>query len=219
MKEILEAGGSGFLLPTVLFVLVLYVAKGVFGLHGRRSQHRREFLELWDKARSADDLWLEVSIRHLFGTYLPARVIRLALDQADRSRSLADLSEFWDLLVFDPVDQTVRWKHTLSSRLARSRWGRAFCFAGYFACAIAAVISSVVAARYGHTSVVGWVYGVFALVIGFAAFLCLSQEETIKSATQAGTRWILLINCPASATLQTINQAASVISASDSKRL
>lgn len=194
MKEILEAGGASFLLPAVLFVLVLYAIKGIYGLHGRRSQHRREFLELWDKARSADDLWLEVSVRHLFGTYLPARIIRLALNQPDRSQSLADLSELWELLAFDPGDQTVRWRSTLPSKVAKSKWGRGACFAAYFVCALAAAYAGWLASRYGHTSFLGWAYGVCAVVVGFVAFICLSHEDTVKTATQAGDRWVALIN-------------------------
>lgn len=194
MKEILEAGGTDFLLPAVLFLLMLYAIRGVFGLHGRRGQHRREFLELWDTARAEDDLWLEVSVRHLFGAYLPARVIRLAMEQPDRSRALLDLSELWDLFVFNRGDETVQWRATVSSWVARSRWGRWLCLAAYFGCAAIAVFSAVLAAHFGHASFAGWVYGVCAVVVGFVAFLCLSHEETAKTATHAGERWIALIN-------------------------
>lgn len=194
MKEILEAGGTGFLLPVVLFLLVLYAIRGVFGLHGRRGQHRREFLELWDKSRSTDDLWLEVSVRHLFGAYLPARLIRLALEQPNRSRSLQELSEIWELLTFNPDDQTIRWNGTLLARLAKSRFGRAACFFAYFACAVVAIAAAVASAHYGHTSFAGWVYGVFAVTVGFVAFTCLTHEETVKTGIQVGDRWIALIN-------------------------
>jgi hypothetical protein len=93
VKEIIAAGGSNLLIPAVLFVLMLYVTRGLSGLHGRRSQNRKEFLELWDSTRSQDDLWLEVVVRHLFGSYLPARIIRLALAQPDKAQSLLDLGE------------------------------------------------------------------------------------------------------------------------------
>lgn len=41
MKEILEAGGAAFLMPAVLFAIVLYLSRGLFGLYGRRSQNRK----------------------------------------------------------------------------------------------------------------------------------------------------------------------------------
>ncbi|WP_145985550.1 hypothetical protein [Marilutibacter maris] len=199
MKEILEAGGAGFLLPAVLFVLVLYAARGVFGLHGRRGQHRREFLELWDKSCSTGDLWLEVSVRHLFGTYLPSHIIRLALEQPNRSRSLQELSEIWDLLTFNPDDQTVHWNGTVLARLARSRHGSALCLITYFALASAAALMGLLAAHSGHTSFTGWVYGISAVVTCFVAFTCLTHEETVKTGIQVGDRWITLINRLASA--------------------
>jgi hypothetical protein len=194
MKEILEAGGAGFLLPAVLFVMVLYAIRGVFGLHTWRGQNRREFLELWDKARSSDDLWLEVCVRHLFGTHLPSRVIRLALDQPDRSRSLADLSVLWDLLAFDPEHQTVHWRNTLPAKVARSRCGRGLCFVASYVCVLVDVIAAVIAAHYGHTHFAGWVYSVCALAVGAVALLCSSHDDAVKTAARAGNRWVDLIN-------------------------
>lgn len=201
MKEILEAGGAGFLLPAVLFVLVLYAVRGIFGLHGRRGQHRREFLELWDKSRSTDDLWLEVSVRHLFGTYLPSHVIRLALEQPNRSQSLLELSAIWDLFTFNPDDQTVHWNGTVLARLARSRHGSALCLITYFVLASAAALMGLLAAHSGHTSFAGWVYGISAVVTGFVAFICLTHEETVKTGRRVGDRWVALTNRLASATL------------------
>ena len=108
MKELIEIGGIGFVIPAVLSVLVLYIARGLFGMHGRRSQARKEFLELWNDARASDDLWLEVSVRHLVGTYLPAHVVRLALAGPDKAQSLFDLAELWLLLRYDREARTVR---------------------------------------------------------------------------------------------------------------
>lgn len=111
LKEVIAAGGSRLLIPAVLFVLVLYAIRGLSGLHGRRSQNRKDFLDLWDSTRSQDHLWLEVVIRHLFGSYLPARIIRLALAQPDKAQSLLNLAELWPLFRFDPTSETASWLH------------------------------------------------------------------------------------------------------------
>ncbi len=132
VKEIIAAGGSALLIPAVLFVLVLYVIRGLSGLHGRRSQNRKEFLDLWDSTRSQDDLWLEVVVRHLFGSYLPARVIRLALAQPDKAQSLLDLAELWPLFRFDPASQTVSWLHKRHDTLKRLKAGRTMLLGGRF---------------------------------------------------------------------------------------
>lgn len=194
MKEILTIGGAGYLIPAVLFVLVLYVTRGLFGLHGRRSQHRKEFLELWDSTRSQDDLWLEVAVRHLCGAYLPAHVIRLALAQPDKSQSLFDLAELWPLFRFNAESQTVNWQNQRHSSLAKRRAGRATLLAGYFACALIAVLAALVASKSGAGTFVGWAYSAFAVVSGFVAFICLMREDTIKIAASVGDDWVARIN-------------------------
>lgn len=194
VKEIIAAGGSALLIPAVLFVLVLYVIRGLFGLHGRRSQNRKEFLDLWDSTRSQDDLWLEVVVRHLFGSYLPARVIRLALAQPDKAQSLLDLAELWPLFRFDPASQSVSWLHKRHETLKRRKVGRTVLLCGYFASALIAVLSIFVAFQYGPASFSGWVYGICALVFGSLALIILMREDTIKIAATVGEDWLERIN-------------------------
>lgn len=194
VKEIIAAGGSGLLMPAVLFVLVLYAIRGLFGLHGRRSQNRKEFLDLWDSTRSQDDLWLEVVVRHLFGSYLPARVIRLALAQPDKAQSLLDLAELWPLFRFDPASQTVSWLHKLHDTPTMRKIGRTMVIGGYFALALIAVLSTFVAFQYGPGSFSGWVYGICALVFGSLALIVLMHEGTIKIAATVGEDWLEQIN-------------------------
>lgn len=194
MKEILAVGGPGYLIPAVLFVVVLYLIRGLFGLHGRRGQHRKEFLELWDKTRSQDDLWLEVAIRHLCGAYLPAHVIRLALAQPDKSQSLFDLADLWPLFRFNPESQTVTWQKKRHNSLAKRRVGRAILLAGYFACALLAALAALVASKSSAGSFVGWVYSVLSVASVFAALICLMREDTIKVAAAVGDDWLIRIN-------------------------
>lgn len=194
MTEILAAGGTSYLIPAVLFVLVLYVARGLFGLHGRRSQSRKEFLELWESARSQDDLWLEISVRHLFGAYLPTHVIRIALQQPDKAQSLLDLAEVWSLFQFDPETRTVNWKNKRHLTSARRRGGQIALLSAYFACALFAVLSAVIAANSGPSSLLGWVYGFCATVLGALAIICLLREDTIKTAASVGQGWVDRIN-------------------------
>ena len=194
LENIIAAGGANYLIPAVLFVVVLYVMRGLFHLHGRRSQSRKDFLDLWDATRSQDDLWLEVAVRHLFGTYLPARVIRLALARPDKSRALLDLTELWPLLHFDPELQTVRWLH----RRHESNWTRTFArralFCGYFALALLSMYLATVAIGLGHNSFGGWVYGVCAIVAGTCALACPAREDALKTAASVGGEWIARIN-------------------------
>lgn len=194
LKEIIAAGGAGYLIPAVLFVVALYVMRGLFGLHGRRSQSRKDFLDLWDATRSQDDLWLEVAIRHLFGTYLPARVIWLALARPDKSRALLDLTALWPLLHFDPETQTVRWLHRRHESKKAQAYGRYFLLFGYFALALLGMYLATVAIGLGHNSFGGWVYGVCAVVAGTGAFACVAREDALRVAASVGSEWIARIN-------------------------
>lgn len=194
MKELIEIGGIGLVIPAVLSVLVLYIARGLFGLHGRRSQARKEFLELWNDARASDDLWLEVSIRHLVGDYLPAHVVRLALAGPDKAQSLFDLAELWPLLRYDRETRTVAWLHARHRDPARRTRGRFVLYAVYFICAIGAYLSAVVAANSGPATASGWAFGVLTIILTLVALLALMRDDTIKVAVAVGDEWIRRIN-------------------------
>jgi hypothetical protein len=194
MGEILATGGKEFLLPVSLFFLTLYAARGLFGIHGRRSQNRKEFLELWSEARAQSDLWLEVSVRHLFGTFLPAHIIRLALKQPDRGQALAELSELWPLLHLDRDTLQVRWLYRRHCAPKRRRFVRALVSIAYFACAGASIFGARLAFHYGSDSFSGWLYGVGAIVSGITAYICLAREDAMKTAVRVGEEWLTRIN-------------------------
>jgi hypothetical protein len=194
MGEILTTGGRGYLIPIALFALVLYAARGMFSLHGRRSQQRKEFLELWNESRIQDDLWLEVSIRHLFGTFLPAPIIRLALQQPDRGQALLEISELWPMFQLNRESSTVRWLRRRHLTLKRRKLARRLFLIAYFVCALAAVGAAQIAFKAGPASFSGWLYGVGAVVSGLAAFACLSREDSMKTAARVGEEWLVRIN-------------------------
>lgn len=192
IKDLIAASGPGLLIPVVLFALLFYAVRGLFGLHGRRSQHRREFLEHWDPKRVDDDLWLEVTIRHLYGKPLPAHVIRTALSHPHASQALLDLSELWSFLDYDPETRSVSWQHkwhrNRTTRGALRHWPvvRYFLFA----------LTSMAAAYYA-TRVEGisqWAFAALALIMGAAAFLSLWHSDAEKVAARTGEAWIERIN-------------------------
>lgn len=191
-SDIITAGGPGLLIPVVLFALVFYAARGLFGLHGRRGQHRREFLEHWDPARTGDDLWLEVTIRHLHGTHLPAHVIRTALAQPNTSQALMELSELWPLLHYHPDTRQVSWKHR-RHRSARSRaLVRHWPMVRYFLFAFAGVGSGYLAVKV--SGLTQWVFAFFAATMAVCAFLTLLEADADKVAATVGEAWIGRIN-------------------------
>lgn len=160
--------GAGFLIPVVLFALILYAVRGLFGLHGRRGQHRSEFLERWDATRVDDDFWLEVTIRQLYGTHLPAHVIRSALAHPHTSQALLDLSELWDLFDYDPETGTVAWKHK-RHRNPRTRGAlRHWPTLRYFLLAGVGLVATYLATRVSGFN--QWTFSILAMVMIAASF-------------------------------------------------
>lgn len=194
MKEILEIGGKGLLIPAVFCIVALYVAKGLFGLHARRAQHRKEFLEMWDQTRQQDDLWLEVAVRQWLGAYLPAHVIRLGMTQPDKAQSLVELSELWPLLRYDRHERTVQWLHAYTATGRRRFLFRVALVVGYFIFALIAFFYGIAAAEQGPDTFKGWLYGAGVVFFGMIALACMAYDDTVKSASVSGEAWIARIN-------------------------
>ncbi|TDK21061.1 hypothetical protein E2F46_15285 [Luteimonas aestuarii] len=197
LKDLVDAGGSGLLVPAVLFVLVLYVIRGAFSLHGRKSQHRKEFLDLWDADRIGDDLWLEVTVRHLFGVYLPAHVIRLALSHPSSSQALLDLSELWPLLRYDASSRTVQWRSKRHRSLSSKKLARYVPLVWYFAFAILGVMSALIAYHSDQNALLRWTYSVLSIVLFGCAMTHVAKDDAIKLAAESGDVWIYRINAEA----------------------
>lgn len=197
IKDIVDAGGPGLLIPALLFLLVLYAARGIFGLHGRKGQHRKEFLELWDPAQVNDDLWLEVAIRHQFGTYPPAHVIRTILRYPATSQGLLDVSELWPLLRYDASTQTVRWRSARHEKLGDSKVARFAPFLWYFILASLAGVAVIIAYHAEQSMLIRWTYSVLAVILVGAAFIQLMRDDAIKVAAESGNWWIQRINAHA----------------------
>ena len=191
-KDMIAAGGPGLLIPIVLFALIIYATRGLFDLHGRRSQHRREFLEHWDPKRADDDLWLEVTVRHLYGQLLPAHVIRTALNHPHCSQALIDLSEIWEFYHYDSDTQTVRWAHTRHKNAVRRWLNHRWSLARYFLLASMAMGAIYVAAHASGLS--QWLYATAAAMCGIGAFISLWRCDAEKKAADAGEIWIKRIN-------------------------
>lgn len=133
-----------------------------------------------------------MTIRHLYGTHLPAHVIRNALAHPHTSKALLDLSELWDFYEYDPQTRTVRWQHKFHRSTKARGLLRHWPTLRYFLFATAGV-----AAGYYATRIQGlnqWIFAMFALIAGAAAFLSLWHGEALKVAATEGEAWIKRIN-------------------------
>lgn len=198
MKELVEAGGVGYLIPAVLAALVFYFLRGLFGVYVQKSAARKEFLELWERSRSEDDVWLEVAVRHWIGTYLPAHVIRLALAQPDKTQSLSELSELWPFLLYDRATRTVQWRSPRFKALERSKLGRWIWMAGYVVLILCAMGYGVAAYQMTDINGMRWLYSASALVFFIFALAALMREDSSRVITDSGEEWIARINAAVS---------------------
>lgn len=191
-KDLVEAGGAALLIPAILFSVTVYVIRGLFGLYGKKSEHRRDFLERWDYARAHDDLWLEVIIRQLYGTYLPAHVIRLAPASPHSSQALLDLSSLWPLLRYDEHTQTVKWRYKRDRSAFMRRLGRYAPALRYLLFCLIGSASGI--AAYKTSGASQWIYAILATVMVALAFTTLSYDDAAKIADASGEAWISKIN-------------------------
>jgi hypothetical protein len=193
LKDVVDAGGPGLLIPAILFALVLYAARGLFGLHGRKNQNRREFLELWNPERVDDGLWLEVTVRHLFGTYLPAHVIRVALAHPASSQALIELSELWAFFHYDASNQTIRWKSSRHQKPVARKLSRYMPLLRYFGLALLGAACGLFA-YWNDNSLIKWIYSFLALIFAIGALTNLMHDDAVKIADESGEDWIARIN-------------------------
>lgn len=188
-EELMRVGGVRFLVPCVLAVLLVTLAKGLFGVHQSRRAARKDFLDLWSQRDAHDELWQQTAIRHLFGEWLPVPVIRLLLESSQSGRALLEVSSAWDLLEIDDETHAVNWKaskHRNAFRRRREIW---FFTAIYWILGVLAALSSFYALAFSGGDLASIVRWVLIFELAFFAFASLVRSESLKDAQEAALRW------------------------------
>jgi len=190
IEKLLEVSNGKLLIPVLCALAGAVLVKGIFNLHRSKSADRRDFLDLWMRNEGRDDIWLEVSVRHLFGTYLPASIIRSLMQGPQAARALLEVSEFWELLEIDDETLELRWKrksHTTSK--GRRIWRYAL-NAFYFVAMGSALVFIYMAITGDAKATVmlsWWVYGLFLAGI---AMRCVDFGGKLKTASTGAPRWL-----------------------------
>ena len=190
IDELLKVGGLGFFVPCVIAVIVVSLAKGMFGLHQSRRGSRKDFLDLWSDKDHHDELWRQAAVRHLFGAWLPMYVIQSLMKSAQAGRALVEVSAAWEFLEADDEAQTVGWK-AARHRDARNRGLEIGVFAVLYwplgLLAIYCFINAVIGPQGGLVSVTRWTLTVELILLALA---CLVRSESLKDADKAVPRWL-----------------------------
>ena len=194
IEKLLDVGGQQLILPILIAIAGLYAARGLSGVHTRLAQRRKEFLELWNSDRSSDDLWLQVAIRHLYGCYLPASVIRRIMRWPDAAESLLAISELWPMLMVDVQSDRVQWKSSRHERVGNIWLERLLMLGCYFVFATLALVVATVALRSEALSVAAVSYAVIAISLGIASLASLARDDRLGGASKQGPELLRRIN-------------------------
>jgi len=190
IDKLLQLGDGRLLIPIVVIAAGIVLVRGVFSLNRSRSADRRDFLDLFQKSGVQNDLWLSVAVRHLFGAYLPADLIRQLMSSSQPGRALSEVAGVWDFLDMNDETGELYWRRSfLKSTRARKNAVR-FLLVMYFILAFSALwlaYWSVIGRFEGNTLGVAWMYSVLGLL---GAFFCLFYGEALKDADKAARRWL-----------------------------
>jgi len=189
IKQLLQAGGLSLAIPIVIILLGSLLVKGGFSLLRARSADRKDFLDAFKDIDSRSDLWLCVSVRHLFGKYLPTSLIRKLMVGPHPGRALLDVSDGWELFTFDVAKSEVRWRNPryINAR-TRKRMVLVLNF-GYFLLGCPGIFLAywiVVRKLAQESAFVAWVYVVLAVICAIA---CLMKGGQLKDAGLAA-EWL-----------------------------
>jgi len=164
-------------------------AKAMFGLFRSTSQDRKDFLDLWSR-RSSDDLWLEVAVRHQFGSYLPASLIRQVLLGPQAGRALLDIATGWDCLEMKDETGQIHWRSEWRANPRFRKLERRVLVPLYFVLAFAGLMIGFSALRATAGVLASWTAWVYVMALIGLAFGCLGRHGALVAAERSMTRWL-----------------------------
>ncbi|MBH1494006.1 hypothetical protein JY423_02200 [Stenotrophomonas maltophilia] len=89
--------------------------------HDAQFAKRKEFLQNWKDPDALDDLSIEVLVRQLTGTYLPALLVRRVCrrKRSEITKTLMSLATIWSLVDWHSDSGTASWKKSARSHPVR----------------------------------------------------------------------------------------------------
>ena len=194
LETLSKALGGPFVVPLALLGVVAWSVKHLFDLAASRRQHRRDFMDAWDPAKCNDDMRLEVLVRHLVGEFIPAPVIRAAIEVGYPSQTLLDLAAIWSELRFDPDtgELVVKSVHLASKRVRaalRLIWAIA-----YVACAVATWQLAKWASSLGSAEPLAWLAWFGAASLAIMALASLGKGDSVKKLAETGLPTVARLN-------------------------
>lgn len=190
IEKLLALADGRLVIPLIVVVAGVAMVRGAFTLSRSRSQDRRDFLDLFRTHDAQSDLWMTVAIRHVFGAYLPAALIRQLMSGPQPGRALLEVGATWDFFEMNDETGVLTWRRE-SLRSVETRKILIRVLVGLYvvlgSVSLWLAYSCLTGVFEGRTLWVAWVY----VVLGaFSAFGCLSYGDNLKGADKAARRWL-----------------------------
>lgn len=189
MEHLLSLAGGQLKIVMGLAIVALGAFRWLIGRRDLQFVRRREFLQYWKNPWELDALSVEVLSRQLFGTYLPAAVVRRVCDRsgAEVCRTLGDLSDVWSLIEWNQETQQIRWKAKAASATRRASWNLIFWLI-YF---VSAFVGGLILFLLASTSTAYSLWGI--ILIGVSG-VALWRTDTWAAATRLGDVFLEDVN-------------------------
>ncbi len=190
VEKLMDVGDGKLLIPLIVVVVGVAMAKGAFSLFRSRSQDRKDFLDLFRGHESQSDLWITVAVRHVFGAYLPASLIRQLMSSSQPGRALLEVGVAWDFIDMDDETGELSWRRKIF-RTARARKivvrTLRLVYFGLASLALWLIYLCLTGNADGHTLWVVWAY---AILTAAGALAALAYSDNLNDASKAARRWL-----------------------------
>lgn len=177
--------GLAVVIPITAAVLAMF--RWAISRHDVHSSRRKDFLLHWKNPDELDDLSVEVLVRQLTGTYLPAAVVRRVCSHRNRetARTLVRLADMWSLVLWDPNRAEVTWKRGAASPLVRKLRGT-LAWVAFFAAFIVGASMVVYVAVTRPSGSVAMVAVLWGVTLVTASVLALVRTDAWGAANTWG---------------------------------
>ncbi|MFC3814141.1 hypothetical protein [Lysobacter sp. GCM10012299] len=190
IEKLFDVAEGRFIVPLVLIAAGVALIRAVFSMRRSVSADRKDFLELWSRAAERDDAWIEVAVRHLFGEYLPASLIRSLLTSSQAGRALCEVSAAWPLLDMDDETKQLHWKLERHSSARRRRNEVRVLNLSYAALAGSALVCIWLGSAGQFGALVRFNCWAYAFLSLCGAAFCVMRSDQLESAGKAVPRWL-----------------------------
>lgn len=194
LDQLLTLLGKPFVLPAAFLLIGAWTINKLSVLHDSRRRNRIEFLERWQPVDDMDDIRIEVTIRHLVGTYLPADIIRAVSRTPFPMQTLLDLAAIWPLVRFDHSTGQLDWNKSELGNPTTRRWLRVVMVLGYAVFALIAVFFLYLAVGTDPSRPTAWISGLNTLMFVVLAASCLARSDTLGEVGKHGAALLSRIN-------------------------